>query len=80
MKNFFLRITKYHAFIEYHGCRQGDLSVEDFTNKFDRLQMRCDVEKEEEQTIACYFGALLSEISYVVQLQQYFSYINVSCS
>ncbi|KAG6414330.1 hypothetical protein SASPL_127050 [Salvia splendens] len=65
------------AFIEYHVWKQGDLSVEDFTNDFDRLRMRCDVEEEEEQTIACYFGALRSEISDVVQLQQYFCYEDV---
>ncbi|XP_042009226.1 uncharacterized protein LOC121757810 [Salvia splendens] len=65
------------AFIEYHGCRHGDLSVEDFTNEFDRLKMSCDVDEEDEQTIARYFGALRPEIADVVQLQQYWTYEDV---
>ncbi|XP_042016278.1 uncharacterized protein LOC121764299 [Salvia splendens] len=65
------------AFIEYHGCKQGDKSVEDFTNEFDRLKKRYDVDEEEEQTIARYFGALRPEIADVVQLQQYWNYDDV---
>ena len=57
------------GFIEYHGCKQGDLSVEDFTNEFDRLNMRCDVDVEDKQTITRYFGALRPIIADVVQLQ-----------
>lgn len=39
--------------------------------------MRCAMDEEEEHTIARFLGALRTEISEVVQLQQYLSYTDV---
>ncbi|PWA45919.1 Gag-pol polyprotein-like protein [Artemisia annua] len=37
------------AFIEYHNFKQvGGMLVEEFTNEFDRLRLRCDVVEEDE--------------------------------
>ncbi|GJX86206.1 RNA-directed DNA polymerase [Tanacetum coccineum] len=69
---------KQEAYIEYHNFRQGSsMSAEDFIGEFDRLRMRCDVDEEEEQTMARYLACLRSEISDVVHLQQFWSYNNV---
>lgn len=69
---------KQEAFIEYHNFRQvSSMSVEDLTGEFDRLRMRCDVDEEDEQTVARYLASLRPEISDVVQLQQFFSYTDV---
>ena len=43
--------------------------VEEFTNEFDRLRLRCDVVEEEEETIARYLAGLKPEITHVVCLQ-----------
>ncbi|GKC75614.1 putative reverse transcriptase domain-containing protein [Tanacetum coccineum] len=69
---------KQEAYIEYHNFKQGSsTSVEDFTGEFDRLRMRCDVDEEEEQTVARYLACLWSKISDVVHLQQFWSYNDV---
>ena len=69
---------KQEAFIEYHNFRQGtSMSVEDFTGEFDRLRMRCDVDEEDEQTLARYLASLRPEIADVVHLQQFWSYNDV---
>ncbi|PWA70702.1 hypothetical protein CTI12_AA286890 [Artemisia annua] len=69
---------KQEAYIEYHNFRQGSsMSVEDFTGEFDRLRMRCDVDEEDEQTVARYLACLRSEIADVVHLQQFWSYNDV---
>ncbi|KAJ0865930.1 putative nucleotidyltransferase, Ribonuclease H [Helianthus annuus] len=59
--------------------KQNSLSVEDFITEFEQLRMRCGIEEEEEQVIARFLGALRSEISDVVLLQQYWSFTDV-CS
>ena len=51
--------------------------VEDFIAEFDRLKMRCSVEEEVEQIIACFLGALKPEIADIVHLQQYWTYADV---
>ena len=53
------------------------MSVEDFTGEFDRLRMRCDVDEEDEQTLARYLASLRPEIADVVHLQQFWSYNDV---
>nr|GEV77484.1 reverse transcriptase domain-containing protein [Tanacetum cinerariifolium] len=57
------------AFIEYHNFSQrASSSVEDFVAEFDRLRMRCDVDKEEEQVIAQFLGALQPHIADVADV------------
>ncbi|GKA11143.1 reverse transcriptase domain-containing protein [Tanacetum coccineum] len=35
-------------FLDYHNLSQQNMTMEDVTNEFDKLRMRCDVVKEEE--------------------------------
>ncbi|KAL9250762.1 hypothetical protein AKJ16_DCAP08543 [Drosera capensis] len=65
------------AFLEYYAARQGEKSMEDLISEFDRLRMRCDVDEEEEQTIAQFLGGLKLDIADVVHLQQYWTYDDV---
>ena len=67
---FFFFPTHYRqeALIEYYNVKQGDKTVEEFIEEFDRLRMRCDVAEEDEQTIARYLAGLRYEIFDVVQL------------
>ncbi|XP_048135655.1 uncharacterized protein LOC125315249 [Rhodamnia argentea] len=53
-KKFLPTHYRQEAFIEYHNVKQRDLTVEQYTEEFDRLRMRCDVAEEDEQTIARY--------------------------
>lgn len=64
------------AFLEYHNIAQRSATVEEIMCEFDRLRMRCGVEEEEEQIIVRFLGALKPEIADVVQLQQYWSFID----
>lgn len=54
--------------LEYYSARQGDKLVEEYTNEFDRLQMRCNVKEEGEQRIARYLGGLRTVTSNVMHL------------
>lgn len=65
------------AFLEFHVIAQLDLSVQEFITKFDQMRMRCAMDEEEEHTIARFLGGLRTEISEVVQLQQYWTYTDV---
>ncbi|XP_056167648.1 uncharacterized protein LOC115661510 [Syzygium oleosum] len=76
-KKFLPTHYRQEAFIEYHNIKQRDLTVEQYTEEFDHLRMRCDVAEEDEQTIARYLAGLRYEISDVVQLQQYWTYEDV---
>ena len=53
------------------------MSVEQYTNEFDMLRMRCDVVEEDEQIVARYLARLKPKISDVMYLQQYYSYDDV---
>ncbi|CAM8925962.1 unnamed protein product [Rhodiola kirilowii] len=68
---------KQEAFIEYHNLKQKTLTVEQYTNEFDMMRMRCDVVEEDEQIVTRYLAGLKPEISDVVYLQQYYSYDDV---
>ncbi|XP_071739555.1 uncharacterized protein [Rutidosis leptorrhynchoides] len=65
------------AFIEYHNLRQGTITVEELIYEFDKIRMRCDITKEEEQIIARFLCALKPEIADVVTLQPYWTYMDV---
>nr|GEU28732.1 hypothetical protein [Tanacetum cinerariifolium] len=53
------------------------MTVEEVINEFDKLYMRCDVVKEEEQVIAWFLGVLKPEIANIVSLPPYWTYTNV---
>ncbi|KAJ9541339.1 hypothetical protein OSB04_027845 [Centaurea solstitialis] len=78
LKSKFLPVNhRQESFLDYHNLRQQSLSVEAFIAEFERLRMCCGIDEEEEQTIARFLGALRSEISDVVYLQQYWSFNDV---
>ena len=68
---------KQDAFMKFHNFKQRELSVEEYTAKFDHLMIRCDVVEQEEQMIAHYLSGLHVEINDVVQLQPYWTYNDV---
>lgn len=49
----------------------------EYTTEFDHLLMKCNIAEPEEQTIARYLGGLMMEIGNVVQLQPYWTYVDV---
>ncbi|GJR18892.1 reverse transcriptase domain-containing protein [Tanacetum coccineum] len=59
------------AFLGYHNLSQRNMTVEEVINEFDKLRMRCDVVKEEEQVVARFLGVLKPEIVDIVSLQPY---------
>ena len=65
------------AYIQLQSFQQGDLSVEEYTERFDSLLVRCQVYEKEEQTIARYLQGLRKDIRDVVELQSYHSYHDV---
>nr|KAJ0188241.1 hypothetical protein LSAT_V11C900503100 [Lactuca sativa] len=62
------------AFLDYHNVAQRSSTVEAIISEFDRLRIRCGVEREEEQIIARFFGALKSEIANFVCNTPIFKY------
>ncbi|GJQ95932.1 transposon ty3-I gag-pol polyprotein [Tanacetum coccineum] len=65
------------AFLDYHNLSQQNMTVEEVINEFDKLRMRCDVVKEEEQVVARFLGVLKPEIADIVSLQPYWTYTDV---
>jgi hypothetical protein len=55
------------AFLNDQQVTQGTMSVEDFIAYFDSVRMHFVVDEEEEQVVARLLGALIPEISDVVQ-------------
>ena len=47
------------------------MSVEEYTRKFEKLLIKCDIQEPEEQTIVRYLGGLDPRYSNVVELQSY---------
>ncbi|GKF01794.1 reverse transcriptase domain-containing protein [Tanacetum coccineum] len=75
MQKTFLPVThKQDSYLEFHNLKQQTLTVEEFISEFERVRMRCGVEENEKQTIACFLGGLRTDISDVVYLQQYYSF------
>ncbi|KAM0017447.1 putative retrotransposon gag domain-containing protein [Helianthus debilis subsp. tardiflorus] len=78
LKNKFLPINhKQDSFLDYHNLKQGSLTVEEFITSFEQHRLRCGIDEEEEQIIARFLGALRTDISDVVSLQQYWSFSDV---
>jgi hypothetical protein len=76
-KKYLLDHYSQDVFLKFHNFRQNELSVEEYTAKFDHSMMRCDIVEPEEQMVARYLGGLRYEISNVVQLQPYWTYNDV---
>ncbi|GJU14451.1 RNA-directed DNA polymerase [Tanacetum coccineum] len=65
------------AFLDYHNMSQQNMTVEEVINEFDKLRMRYDVVKEEEQVVARFLGVLKPKIADIVSLQPYWTYTDV---
>ena len=52
-----------------HNLTEGSLSVEEYTRKFEKLLIKCDLQEAEEQTRVRYLGGLESKYAHVVELQ-----------
>ncbi|GKA52657.1 reverse transcriptase domain-containing protein [Tanacetum coccineum] len=74
---FLLENHRQEAFLDYHNLSQLNMSVEEVINEFDKLRMRCDVVKEEEQVVAQFLGVFKPEITDIVSLQPYWTYRDV---
>jgi len=53
------------------------MSVEEYTRKFEKLLIKCDIQEPEEQTIARYLEGLDPRYSNVVKLQAYTTFDEV---
>nr|GEU69428.1 reverse transcriptase domain-containing protein [Tanacetum cinerariifolium] len=56
------------AFLDYHNLSQQNMTMEEVINEFDKLRMRCDVVKEEEQVVVRFLGVLKPEIADIVKI------------
>ena len=67
-KKFLPDTYRQNNFLKLHNLRQGTRSIDEYTEEFDLLTMRCGVTEEEEQTVARYLGGMRREIHDVVSL------------
>ncbi|GJX07267.1 RNA-directed DNA polymerase [Tanacetum coccineum] len=55
------------AFLDYHNMSQQNMTIEEVINEFDKLRMRCDVVKEEEQVVTWFLGVLKPKIADMIK-------------
>lgn len=68
---------KQDTYLKFHNLKQKNLFVEEYIAEFDHLMIKCNVTELEEQTIAHYHGGLRAEIGNMVQMQPYWTYVDV---
>lgn len=51
--------------------------IEAYTREFEQLMLKCDLTKLEENLVICYLGRLRPSINKVVQLQTYWTLLDV---
>ena len=66
-----------NSYVALHHLTQSSMSVEEHTREFEKLLIKCDLQKDEEQTIVRYLGELDPKYSYVVELQSYTTFDEV---
>ena len=54
-----------------HHLKQGSLSIQEYTRKFKRLLIKCDLKEDEDQTLARYLGGLNERIAHVMEVHPY---------
>ncbi|KAJ0566766.1 putative transcription factor interactor and regulator CCHC(Zn) family [Helianthus annuus] len=59
------------SFSKLHFIKQGTRSVEEFSQEFEHLLMKCDLGEDDPQTLVRYLGGLESRIANIVELQPY---------
>jgi len=55
-------------YCQLHSLNQRNLSVTEYTREFEKLVIKCDLQKPEEQTIVRYLGGLDPRHANVVSL------------
>ena len=63
---------------QLHHLNQGNSSVEEYTREFEKLVIKYDLHKPEEQAIVRYLGGLDPRYPNIVDLQAYTSFDEVS--
>uniref|UniRef100_A0A803L9Q7 Retrotransposon gag domain-containing protein n=1 Tax=Chenopodium quinoa TaxID=63459 RepID=A0A803L9Q7_CHEQI len=69
---------KQDLFRQLDTLQQGGLSIEQYTKKFDNLSLACDIEEGEEQRMSRFLRGLNIDIANVVELQQFWTYDELS--
>jgi len=59
------------SYMLFHHLTQGKMNVEEYIREVEKLMIKCDIHKPEEQTMVCYLGGLDLGIANVVELQAF---------
>jgi len=65
------------CYSQLYNLTQGNLDVEEYTRKFEKLIIKCDLQEPEEQTTVRYLGGLDPRYANVVDLQAYTTFDDV---
>ncbi|KAJ0442056.1 putative nucleotidyltransferase, Ribonuclease H [Helianthus annuus] len=60
-------------FSQLHVLKQGNKSVEEYSQEFEYLLMKCGLDEDDPQTLVRYLGGLEPRIAQIVELQPYTS-------
>ncbi|GKF45772.1 putative unclassified retrotransposon protein, partial [Tanacetum coccineum] len=59
------------SFSQLHSLKQGTRSAEYYSREFEYLLMKCDIPKDDPQTLVRYLGGLKPRVANVVELHTY---------
>ena len=65
------------CYSQLHKLTQANLNIEEYTSKFEKLVIKCDLQEPEEQTIVRYLGGLDPKYANVVDLHAYTTFDEV---
>nr|GEW10680.1 hypothetical protein CTI12_AA145160 [Tanacetum cinerariifolium] len=72
MKQKFLPSYYIHAsFSQLHSLKQRAGTAEDYSREFEYLLMKCDIPKDDPQTLVRYLGGLEPRVAHVIKLRTY---------
>nr|GEV62317.1 hypothetical protein [Tanacetum cinerariifolium] len=60
-----------NSFSQLHSLRQGTGTAEEYSREFEYLVMKCDVPKDDPQTLVRYLGGLEPRVANLVELHSY---------
>jgi len=55
-------------FLKLHHLKKGSKSVEEYTRNFEQLLLKCDLKKDESQTLTRCLSGLDEQIGHIVEL------------
>jgi len=59
------------SYSQLHNLTQGNVSVDEYTQEFEKILIKCDINEPEGQTLVRYLGNFEHKYANVVELQQY---------